>query len=110
MSPLHKVGHIACMCRNKKTPQDPFEQEAETSLADEDNENLFGLYTVYTASDGNGYMVDLNIESQNTQMQLDTGACVSLVSEITDKGSLTHLPLCPCKVPLSTFSGEPIPV
>ena len=87
------------MCRNKKTPRKTHfvEQEVETSLADEDNDNSFGLYTLYTASDGNdGYMVDVNIEGQNIQMQLDTGSCVSLVSEITYKGitcSLATLPM-----------------
>jgi len=66
------------------------------------------VYTVYTASDGNdGYVVDVNIEGQNIQMQLEH---VCLVSESTYKRSLAHLPLCPCKIPLSTFSGEPIPV
>ncbi|XP_030286082.1 uncharacterized protein K02A2.6-like [Sparus aurata] len=52
----------------------------------------------------------MNIEGQNIPMQLDTGACVSLVSEIIYERSLAHLPLCPGKIPLSTFSGEPIPV
>ncbi len=35
---------------------------------------------------------------------------MSLLSEITYEGLLAHLPLCPCKILLSTFSGEPIPV
>lgn len=108
-----KVGHIVRMCRNKKTPQKTHyvEQETDKSLAGGDDENSFGLYTVYTASNGNdGYEVDMNIEGQNMKMQLDTGACVSLISEIIYKRSLTHLPLSPCKIPLSTFSGESIPV
>lgn len=90
-------------------------------MADGDNENSFGLYIMYSASDGNdGCMVDMIIEGQNVKMQLDTGACVSLVSEIMYEGSLAHLVKCrrrqrhftlsPCKMPLSSFSGEPIPM
>ncbi|CAJ1066281.1 uncharacterized protein K02A2.6-like [Xyrichtys novacula] len=73
--------------------------------------NMSEYREVYTTSDGkDGYVVDMDIEGQNIQMQLDTGACVSLVSEITYKTSLAYLPLSPCKIPLSTFSGERIPV
>lgn len=43
-------------------------------------------------------------------MQLYTGACVSLVSEIIYERSLAHLTLCAWEMPLSTFSGKPIPV
>lgn len=51
---------------NKKAPTQKslfVEPEAKTSLADGDNENWFGLYTVFSASDGHdGSVVDGNIE------------------------------------------------
>ncbi|XP_060791211.1 uncharacterized protein K02A2.6-like [Neoarius graeffei] len=54
--------------------------------------------------------VNVKLEGTPVAMQLDTGAAVTLVSEMAYKKHLSHLPLKESKVRLSTFSGENIPL
>ncbi|XP_048103582.1 uncharacterized protein K02A2.6-like isoform X1 [Alosa alosa] len=109
-----KLGHIARVCRNRsKTMRTQYvkqEHRQEDEASDCENE-LFGVYSVYTATDGtDGIGIVLDIEGSSIQMQLDTGAAVTLVSEKTYKEALTHLPLRQCNLTLTTFTGDVIPL
>lgn len=76
-----KMGYIARVCRNRnKTMRTQYvEQEDE---ANDSESELFGILSVYTAADGNhGIDIEMDIEGSPVQMQLDTGAAVTLVSE-----------------------------
>lgn len=105
-----KTGHIAraCRSRNKAMPTQYVEQDDATN---ESENELFGIWSVYTATDGNrGIDVQMHIEDSPVQMQLDTGAAVTLVSEKVYLQALSHLPLQPCNLTLATFTGDAIPL
>ncbi|KAK0144151.1 hypothetical protein N1851_017503 [Merluccius polli] len=114
-----KVGHIARMCTTKDRQghtQYVAESSNETTGNGNDDE-LFGSYpmnAVYpTHTVGNGkeeITVNVQLEGTPLEMQLDTGAAVTLVSEVVFKKHLSHLPVKESKVQLSTFSGEKIPL
>lgn len=104
-----KIGHISRACRSKMA------DKAQAQYVDEKEEDgeseLLGEYAVYTASTSKkGLMVDVALEGQEMSMHLDTGAAVSLLSEVGYRKALSHLPLKRTKLQLTTYSGEPIPV
>lgn len=69
------------------------------------------MYTVYTTSNGKkGIVVNVNLDGKCMDMQLDTGAVVSLMSEQSNKSFLSHLPLSKTSMQLTTYSGERIPL
>ena len=107
-----KIGHIARMCRNKKLHgQTQYVQEEIKSEDDENENELFGVYTVYTASDGKqGIALSMNIEGKMVDMQVDTGAAVTLVSEVVYKEKRSHSTIVKSNMQLSTFSGQNIPI
>lgn len=98
-----KVGHIARMCKTKNShghPQYVAENSSPNDTAGSGNDELFRSYsmnTVYTTNTvGNGkkdIRVNVKLEGTLVAMQLDTGAAITLVSEIVYKKHLSHLPL-----------------
>ncbi|KAK0145350.1 hypothetical protein N1851_015749 [Merluccius polli] len=114
-----KVGHIARMCTTKDRQghtQYVAESSNETTGNGNDDE-LFGsypmnaVYPTYTVGNGKEEItVNVQLEGTPLEMQLDTGAAVTLVSEVVFKKHLSHLPVKESKVQLSTFSGEKIPL
>uniref|UniRef100_A0A1A8C840 ribonuclease H n=1 Tax=Nothobranchius kadleci TaxID=1051664 RepID=A0A1A8C840_NOTKA len=112
-----RVGHIARMCKTKKwlgntqyvaetsSPKDTARSEAEEELF------MNTVYSTYTVGKGEkDIKVTVKLEETPIDMQVDTGAAVTLVPEIVYKKHLSHLPLEATKVRLSTFSGENIPL
>jgi len=98
-----KVGHIARMCRNRKTHY--VQQEAGESDTDEE----LSVYTVYTAANKkHGIHIPVTVEGRVVDMLLDTGAQATLVSETVYRKSLAHLTLRKCNTKLFTFTGERI--
>lgn len=48
-----KVGHIASACRNRRAGQTQYVVAAESNgKSKEDDSEFFGVYTVYTSSNG----------------------------------------------------------
>ncbi|XP_077482552.1 uncharacterized protein LOC144093113 [Stigmatopora argus] len=113
-----KVGHIARMCKTKNwqghTQYVKGNKNETTGNADDELWESYRLNAVYpTNAVGNWrkeMTVQVILEGTPLEMQLDTGAAVTLVSEIVYKKHLSHLPLEVSKVQLSTFSGENIPL
>ncbi|XP_046905914.1 uncharacterized protein LOC124487556 isoform X2 [Hypomesus transpacificus] len=60
--------------------------------------------------DGHGYWVTPLLDGKAVQMQVDTGAAVSLVSEVVYKEKQHHLTPQPTKITLKTYTGETVPV
>ncbi|XP_060761945.1 uncharacterized protein K02A2.6-like [Neoarius graeffei] len=105
-----KMGHIARACRNRNKPMTTQYVEQE-DMANESENELFGILSVYTATDGNrGIDIQMHIEDSPVQMQLDSGAAVTLVSEKVYQQALAHLPLQKCNLRLTTFTGDIIPL
>lgn len=103
-----KVGHIARACRNRASAQALYVNEENE---EEGKSELFGTYAVYTASTSKkGLMIDVALDGQEMSMHLDTGAAISLLSEVSYRKALSHLPLKKTHLQLTTYSGETIPV
>ena len=72
-----------------------------------DLNNIRRLYQVNTNTD-KPYTVDLKLNGKVLTMEIDTGACVSLISEQTFKQLFPKKSLKPSKARLSTYSGQAI--
>lgn len=85
-----KLGHIAHVCRNRSKTMRTQYVEQEHKQEDEANDcenELFGVYSVYTATDGSdGIGIVLDIEGSSFQMQLDTGATVTSFRKYIQRG------------------------
>ena len=82
-----KTGHLRRVCRQPKLPKHPGAQRSQNrqkvQLVEEDvNSEILVLYHDKASSD-KPLEVDLQLEGKPLQMEVDTGAAVSLVSEET---------------------------
>ncbi|KAJ8356836.1 hypothetical protein SKAU_G00196300 [Synaphobranchus kaupii] len=103
-----KVGHIARACRNRRPVAQAQYVEREQV---EDESELLGVYTVYTTSNGKkGITMDVTLDGREVNMHVDTGAAVSLLSEVCYRKSQSQLPLKETKLQLTTYSGQTIPL
>ena len=68
------------------------------------------LHVMSLSSNTEGYWVTPLLEGNPVQMQVDTGAAVSLISEVVHQEQLKHLKLKPAKLTLKTYTGETVPV
>ena len=68
-----------------------------------------GLMTI-RCEQGKPLVMDLTLNGKQLTMELDTGAAVSLVSEKVFQSLLPESELAPSKLPLRTYSGEPMEV
>ena len=79
-----KTGHLRRVCRQPKPPKHPGAQGSQNrqkvQLVEEVNSEILVLYHDKASSD-KPLEVDLQLEGKPLQMEVDTGAAVSLVSE-----------------------------
>lgn len=108
----NKIRHIARDCRKKRSAGRTQYVEAESGNEGKDDEfELFGIYTVYTTSIGQKrIVVNVKLDGKGMDMQVDTGAAVSLISELTYKESLSYIPINKTIIQLTAYSGEKIPL
>lgn len=118
-----KKGHIASVCRSRsKVSQSrsrPFTDSSSTKsryprtstnyLEEADQIDNLDLYTV-TARSSKPIIVQMSINGQHHEMEVDTGAAVSLVSESTLKSTFPKLQLHPSSIMLKTYTNEPVKV
>ncbi len=72
---------------------------------------LFDLFTVYTAQDkADGIYIDLQLNGQTVNMQLDTGASLSLIPEHIYRDKLKDCVLHPTSIHLTSYTEDKIPV
>ena len=97
-----KRGHIARVCRKSRTPQ-------HTNTIDDANESVCDTHMLFSVSNRRTPPIVLKVavNGQNLPMELDTGASVSLISEVTWR---KLQPFCsklqPSTVKLCTYTGE----
>ena len=107
-----KRGHIATVCRKKKSRQkqgDKTKAQANHVDGGEDSDN-YSMFQVSTSST-RPLMVTVQVNGVDLEMELDTGASVSLVGEETFRriqGNASILQ--PSKAGLYTYTGESIAV
>ncbi len=124
-----KLGHIARMCRGKKTRPRPSQRtdlvergsdtQGSSDLSDSDDLPMMSLtvldehqsiQVVKPATSRNGIMLDLTVDTKPLQMELDTGASVSIVSEKTWKTVLDAPALAVSPIKLKTYTGHQLKV
>ena len=112
-----KVGHLARVCRTatkgqlSKTLREELVATAQETTSNssecEYSFNEVNSTTTHDYSRPPPYYIQVEIEGQPVQMEIDTGASVSIVSAKTVK----NLPrLANCRTTLKTYTGEAIPI
>ena len=130
-SKCHKckeIGHLSRKCKKKTAPaykekkgksKPPFSKfkaksskvhQVEDSENSENSENEdWTVYTVKT-SDNREIKLTLNIEGIDFDMELDTGASLTLIGEDNYKQNFPKVKLKQSSVKLKTYTGDLIPV
>ena len=117
-----KTGHIQKVCRSKpgakyksklaeRKPVHHLKESGEESSSDSASED-YALYSITCTSSSKQktYRVDITINKKSTEMEIDTRASLTLVSECTLCDSWPYLKLSPSRITLHSYSGESIPV
>ena len=105
-----KIGHLKKVCRSSNT-KEVVKTVEETPTSAQQQYDLYQLEdaTLPQASE-NPYKVTLIIEGQSVQMEIDTGASLSLVSEETQQELWPTAVLQKTSVQLKTYTGTPLKV
>ncbi|CAC5416659.1 unnamed protein product [Mytilus coruscus] len=124
-----KKGHLAKKCRNKGKQNDkekpkfkqqtqqgkvyPKQRPTKTHFVEEDSDDMEDTYTMYQleGKKRKPYLVSVKLNNTEINMEIDTGASVSVISQETCKqvfGSDNSLEKSPCS--LRTYKGEKIDV
>ena len=92
-----RKGHLEAVCRSKtkkpsgdkKQPPSPRKIcQIGDEYQEEEEEN--SLYTIKAVSASHPLMVEVEIDGQCVQMELDTGAAYSIMSEATYQGTVAR--------------------
>ena len=121
-----KSGHIARRCRNKgKVQRRPFQQSrnsreahaiSEESESQSDSEvtghinvvNWLRVDLLRKTRENKPMLITVAMEGKGLEMEVDTGAAVSILPYREYERSFNHLALKPSRVKLKTYSGERI--
>lgn len=82
--------------------------ESQNESSDDLSKN-YNMYSIMSSSKQNPYRVEVEMNNNAIQMEIDTGALLSLVSEHTLRDSWPELNLSSNQVVLHSYSGESIP-
>ncbi len=85
------------------------EGESGDTHPEEADWSLFNIQAVQGTRDTR-LTVEPEVNGRHIQMELDTGAVVTIVSEETWKAHLAELPLQDSNIVLKTYTGEPVQV
>ena len=107
-----KKGHLAAVCRKKLDGKGGPPKEQTNRVDNNSEDESDEAYTMYRVSSGSSkpLMVRLTINGQQLEMELDTGASVSLMSEEVFQQIGGGVVLRESKAKLLTYTGEPIDV
>ena len=105
----HLKGHLQKMCRNhnpKHKKVHKVEEKAHESTDEEDYE----LWAIKSSKKSKSYSTKLEVDGKSLQMEIDTGASLTLVSEQTFRSLWPNSTLNGSRITLSSYGGESIPV
>ena len=115
-----KAGHIAPACRcnpptGKKPQKPPVRKHKKTNLLDttqDDNDTIITKFKMHqvTRTTAEPIMVPLTLNGQVLQMEVDTGAALSLISDATCQALFPREKLHPTKIILKTYTDDPLEV
>ena len=111
-----KIGHIKKACRSKtqtetvKSTQGRRQQKKHTKYVEaEEDMEVFTILTV-TSEDAGLYKETFSVADVKLEMEIDTGAAMSIISQQTYECEFSHLPLQKATVKLRAYNGGRIPV
>ena len=105
-----KIGHLKKVCRSSN-PQEAVRTVEDTSTSTQEQYELYHLEdATLPKTSENPYKVTLTIEGKSVQMEIDTGASLSLVSEHTYQELWPTASLQKTAVKLKTYTGTPLKV
>ena len=113
------LGHIARMCKNKRRgsqqgsqqanfvePDGTRDQEELDMTGNSDDLPLLNIQAIQPWGSKGGITLDLLVDTKPLQMELDTGALVSIISEAVWKTVLKSAALTPSEIILRTYTGQ----
>ena len=108
-----KTGHIAPVCRSKasKTPSKKLKHKPKTHHVHKEpeessNEDEFKLKKL----DKRSIIVQMKVNGTNLDMEVDTGAALSVISETTRRAVFLNDTLHPSSLILKTYTDEQMEV
>ena len=118
-----KKGHIAPACRSKKIRQPDAGRQQKQShrnklqatkcvqleSSEEEVESL-AVHQMGKPSAAHPITLEMSVDNKTLNMELDTGAAVSIISETTHKKLFGDVPLQKSPIALKTYTGEPMAV
>ena len=107
-----KVGHLQSVCRSKaKSNSKPARDRQRVSVRQvtEQEDEEYPLFAVQSART-KPWVITVDVEGQSLEMEVDTGASLSLISVETHRRLLSHKQLKESHVKAYTYSGQPIQV
>ena len=107
-----KSGHVqaACYGKAKGTAKKPGPPRPVQPVQEQEETEEYSLFRLGPANKGSPYNVMVEVDGQSVTMEVDTGAAVSLMSEVTFKELWADRSVDPSTVRLCSYSGEAIPV
>ena len=108
------IGHYAAVCKTRSTGRKVKQEEAQyvDNVFESSDDEALGIHT--TMSDGkeekSPIVVPVVIDGQHCEMQLDTGASVSIMPRALYEKYFSHYILASTNTKLKAYNGLPIPV
>ena len=116
----HKRGHIAAVCRQKRRKAGPsgkktnlVDAEEEPLLPPEYSKPMNNIRSVHSLAKKKPYIVDLTLHGKTVQMEVDTGATLSLMTldKFRSTWDKSHAPsIKPSTANLCTYTGQRLDV
>ena len=100
-----KIGKKKCNPNKFKAKPSKVHQVEEEYSESSENEQEWSVFTVKTP-DNRDIKININIESVDYTMELDTGASLSLISEDSYQKYFSHLQLENSNMKLTTYTGD----
>ena len=111
------VGHIARMCRKKRRDEStkaeatssatPSKQKGKPRSTHQIDQEKVGVFFAHKQG---GVNVTMNTARSDVDMEVDTGATVTVIPTKDYQSALSHVQLSPSAVRLQTYSGESLEV
>ncbi|XP_031347132.1 uncharacterized protein K02A2.6-like isoform X2 [Photinus pyralis] len=110
----HRQGHTSRVCRNKQkkvhllVDQEDVTEEAKEESTDE--EFVGFCKNIQVSSKSNPAILKVNVEKRIIDMEVDTGASVSLISVDTRNKYFKDIPICKSRLKIKTVQGDQLQI
>ena len=107
-----KLGHLSKMCHSKKKKTNNSRPQKVIHTVGTDLTDDYQLYRIHSTQEGkassNPFVLRIQVDDQPIQMEIDTGASVSILSSATYKENFSEKPLQASSVVLRTYAEDPL--